>query len=89
MTVIAPMMKTEKDRTVRVQNLIEGRISGMVIGGVEQGLIPFGTDLHIRNCDNWPSSFHSGASGPNEKKMSYRLPAGATAARWVCGEQPA
>jgi hypothetical protein len=59
MTVIAPMMKTEKNSAILVQNLSESRIPGMIIGGVQQGLIPFGTDLHIRNRDNWPRSFHS------------------------------
>ena len=57
--MIAPMMKTEKNSAVLVQNLSESRIPGMIIGGVQQGLIPFGTDLHIRNRDNWPRSFHS------------------------------
>jgi hypothetical protein len=59
MAMIAPVMKTEKNSAILVQHLSESRIPGMIIGGVQQGLIPFGTDLHIRNRDNWPRSFHS------------------------------
>src|ERR1700682_647692 len=59
MTVIAPMMKTEENSAILVQNLSERRIPGMIIGGGQQGLIPFGTDLHISNPDYWPRSFHS------------------------------
>src|ERR1700730_15277116 len=59
MTVIAPMMKTEKNSAVLVQNLSESQIPRMIIGGVQQGLIPLRADLHIRNPDNWPRSFHS------------------------------
>ena len=73
--MIAPMMKTEKNRAILVQYLSERRIPGMIIGGVQQRLIPFGTDLHIRNRDNWPRSFHSDRS--NEKEMSYAYPAAA------------
>ena len=61
MTVIAPMMKTEKNSAILVQNLMESRIPGMIIGGVQQGPIPLRADLHIRNPDTWPRSFHSDA----------------------------
>src|SRR3977135_862854 len=59
MTGIAPMMQTEKNGAILVQNLSESRIPGMITGGIQQRLIPFGTDLHIRNADNWPRSLHS------------------------------
>jgi hypothetical protein len=59
MTVIAPMMKTEKNSAVLVQNLIESRIPRVIVGGIQQGSIPLRANLHIRNPDNWPRSFHS------------------------------
>ena len=71
--MIAPVMKTEKNRAILVQNLSESRIPGMIIGGVQQGLIPFGTDLHIRNRDDWPRSFHSDVFiGLTRPKISHR-----------------
>ena len=73
MAVIAPVMKTKKDRTVGVQNLSENRIPRMIVGGVQQGLIPLGADLHVRNRDNWPRSFHSDAFiGVTRHKISDR-----------------
>ena len=52
--MIAPMMKTEKNSAILVQDLSESRIPGMIIGGAQQGLIPPRADLHIRYADLEP-----------------------------------
>ena len=57
--MIAPMMKTEKNSAVLVQDLSESRIPRVIISGVQQGPIPLRADLYIGNPDNWPRSFHS------------------------------
>jgi hypothetical protein len=85
MTVIAPMMKTEENGAILVQHLSPSRISGVIIGGVQQGLVPLGARLHIRNPDNCPRSFHrdgfieitrARSATPNASAASRREQAG-------------
>src|ERR1041385_3986738 len=59
MFVGAPLVKTEQDRSVRVDDLPKVIMSGSRPGQPKQPLIPFETPKHIANPNYRPDAFHA------------------------------
>src|SRR5215467_1135618 len=58
MPVRAPLVETEQNRAIRIQDLPEVVMAGRRLGLTEERLIPFEADANVADADDRPCAFH-------------------------------
>src|SRR3984893_3668037 len=58
MLVRAPLVQTEQDSSVRIEDLTKVVMAGSCLGLAEERLVPFEASRHIAYADDRPGAFH-------------------------------
>ena len=58
MVVRTPLMETEQDRAVRVEDLTKVVMGGLSLSVAKERLVPFEAQWHIPYADDRPCAFH-------------------------------
>jgi len=64
--VRGPLVKTEQDSSVSIENLTPVVMSRRRFGLTEERLIPFEAARHVTDADDCPYAFHVFGVGPND-----------------------